>query len=89
MSLILGVWITSVGAYQRLALILNQQESKRSHIRKELDAYEMQEQARANRTLPSNSLINESARVPSWNRSVRTSAQSTTKNKREFGHQAN
>ena len=89
MSLILGVWITSVGAYQRLALILNQQESKRSHNRKELDAYEMQEQARANRTLPGNSLINESARVPSRNRSVRTSAQSTTKKKREFGHQAN
>ena len=82
LSLILGVWTISVGAYQRLALILSQQESKRSQIRKELDAFEMRERARANLNLPSESLINESARVSDRNRSVRTSTQPIIKNKR-------
>jgi Tfp pilus assembly protein PilV len=81
MSLILGVWITSVGAYQRLALILGQQDSKRYQIRKELDAFEIQERVRANLNLSGKSLIHESARVSGWNRSVRTSTQPSIKNK--------
>jgi len=81
MSLILGVWITSVGAYQRLALILSQQDSKRSQMRKEADAFEIQEHARLNLNLSGKSLINESARVPGRNRSMRPSTQPPTKNK--------
>ena len=85
MSLILGVWATSLGSYQRLALVLNQQENKRSQIRKELDAFEIQERARANlnlSSLSSKSLIHESARVSGRTRSMRASTQPTIKNKR-------
>ena len=82
MSFILGVWITSVGAYQRLVLILSQQDSKRSQMRKELDAFEIQEHARLNLNLSSKPLINESARVPGRHRSMRTATQSASKYKR-------
>ena len=46
MSLILGVWMTSVGAYQGLALRLAQQEGRRSELRLDFDAYELAEQLR-------------------------------------------
>ncbi|MBU3627595.1 prepilin-type N-terminal cleavage/methylation domain-containing protein [Polynucleobacter sp. AP-Reno-20A-A9] len=82
MSMILGVWMASVGVYQRLALTLTQQESKRSQLRKDSDVFEMQEHSRINLNLPNKALSNESARVLSRNRAVRTSAQSTIKDKR-------
>jgi len=82
MSMILGVWMSSVGAYQRLALNLVQQESKRSQLRKELDAFEMQEHGRVKFNSPSEVLRDDSNRMPSRNRSMRTTSQSTFKDKR-------
>ena len=82
MSMILGVWMVSLGVYQRLVLNLTQQESKRSQLRKDSDVFEMQEQSRSNLRLPSKVLSNESTRVSSRNRSVRTSTQPTIKDKR-------
>lgn len=82
MSMILGVWMVSIGVYQRLALNLVQQEAKRSQLRKDSDAFETQEQGRANFNLPSKVLINESARVPGRNRAVRTSTESINQDKR-------
>jgi type II secretory pathway component PulJ len=74
MSMILGVWITSVGAYQRLALNLIQQEAQRSQLRKELDAFEIQEHGRFKFNLPSEILRDDSTRVPSRNRSMHTTS---------------
>ena len=82
MTMILGVWMDLVGAYQRLALNLTQQESKRSQLRKDSDVYEIQEHSRTNLHLPSKVLSNESARVPGRNRAMRNSAQPAIKNKR-------
>jgi Tfp pilus assembly protein PilV len=48
MSLILGVWMSSVGAYQGLAFRLTQQESQRSKLRRDFDEYEIDEQMRVN-----------------------------------------
>ena len=82
MSMILGVWMASAGVYQRLALTLTQQESKRAQLRKDSDAFEMQEHGRTNLNLPKKALINEFARMSGRDRSVRTAAQPTIKNKR-------
>jgi len=81
MSMILGVWMASVGVYQRLALNLTQQESKRSQLRKDSDVFEMQEHSRTNLHQPNKVLSHESARVPSRNRAMRTSAQPAIKDK--------
>ena len=82
MSLILGAWATSVEAYQRLALKLTEQESKRLQLRKELDVFETQEKIRANSHLSSKSVIHEPARMSGRNRSMRTTTQSIIKNQR-------
>jgi Tfp pilus assembly protein PilV len=72
MSLVLGVWMTSVGVYQALVLRLMQQESKRMHL--SFDAYELAEQARVNRhkaatpNISSKDVRHESSRVSSRNR---------------------
>ena len=81
MSMILGVWMASVGVYQRLALNLTQQESKRSQLRKDSDVFEMQEHSRTNLHQPYKVLSHESARVPSRNRTMRASAQPAIKDK--------
>lgn len=80
MSMILGVWMASVGVYQRLASNLVQQEAKRSQLRKELDVFETQERARTTSQSPSKTLINEPARMSSRNRPMRTTTQSVAKN---------
>ena len=82
MSMILGVWVASVGVYQRLALNLIKQETKRSQLRKEVDTFEIQEQVRANLDLSSKGISNDIARVSDRNRSMRTATQSTIKDKR-------
>jgi Tfp pilus assembly protein PilV len=82
MTMILGVWMASVGVYQHLALSLTQQESKRSQLRKDSDAFEIQEHSRAHLNLPNQALSNESARMSSRTRSMHTSTQPTTKDKR-------
>ena len=76
MSLILGVWMASIEAYQGLAFRLIEQEAKRLQLRGAFDAYEIAEQLRANskQIQPSNSskdLKYESSRVSSRNRSLR------------------
>ena len=82
MSMILGVWISSVGAYERLALSLTQHDAKRTQVRKELDVFEIQEQVRPSNNFPSKNLSHESARVPGRHRALRTTTQSTSKDKR-------
>ncbi len=81
MSRILGVWMVSVETYQRIALSLTQQEGKRSQLRGEWDAFEIQEQSRANVNLPNKDLSSDSARMPSRHRSMRTPTQPPIKNK--------
>jgi competence protein ComGF len=82
MSMILGVWISSVGAYQRLTLSLAQYDAKRTQIRKEWDVFEIQEQVRPSNNLPSKKLNHESARVSGRHRALRATTQSTFKDKR-------
>jgi Tfp pilus assembly protein PilV len=78
MSLILGVWMTSVGAYQELTHRLIQQESRRSQLWQTFDTHELAEQARVN--LSFKDIKHESSRVSGRNRTLRTIAKSTTKN---------
>ena len=47
-GLVSGVWMSSVQAYQVLALRLAKQEQKQSLLRQEFDRYELAEQIRAN-----------------------------------------
>ena len=82
MTMILGVWVTSVEAYQRLALKLAQQEVKRSQLRKELDVFETQERARSAPYVSGKTLINEPTRMSSRNRAMRNTAQPAIKDKR-------
>lgn len=82
MSLILGVWTVSMGAYQRVALNLTRQEANRSQVRKEFDAFEMQEHTRATLLMSQQGLSRESNRVPSRHRSERNTAQSPFKKQR-------
>lgn len=79
MSLILGVWAASMEVYQRLALNLTQQEVNRSHLRKDFDAFEEQEHARATLFISQQGLSRESTRVPSRHRSMRNATQSSFK----------
>jgi competence protein ComGF len=80
MSLILGVWTASMGVYQRLAFNLTQQEVHRSDLRKEFDAFEVQEHARVTQLISQQGLSHEPARVPSRHCSVRNATQSSFKN---------
>ena len=82
MALILGVWMTSVGVYQRLALTLIQQESKRAQLRKDSDTFEIQEHSRAHLNLQNQALSYESTRMSGRDRSLRTATQPTIKDKR-------
>ena len=82
MSMISGVWISSVGAYQRLALNLVQHDAKRMQLRKELDVFEMQEHSRGNFNPTGKTINNDFARVPGRNRALRATTQSTFKDKR-------
>ena len=82
MSMILGVWISSLGAYQHLAFNLSQHDAKRTQVAKECDAFEIQEQVRSNASLPSKGLNHEFARVPSRHRALRASIEPTLKDKR-------
>jgi len=82
MSLISGVWISLVGAYQRLALSLVQHDAKRTQVREEWDVFEIQEHGRGNFSASSKGISNDFARVPNRHRSLRTTNQSTLKDKR-------
>ena len=82
MSLIMGAWMASANAYQRLALVLGQQESKRSEIRRQIDAHELEVYSRAAALYEAGSVKNEFAGVPGRNDTLRASSQSPTKGKR-------
>lgn len=80
MSLILGSWMASVEVYQRLVLHLSQQESKRLQLVREFDAYETQEQLRANLHFPSKGISHDSSGVFGRNRAMRADIKPTDKN---------
>ena len=85
MSLILGVWMASIEAYQGLALRLVEQEARRLQLRGAFDAYEISEQHRAHvrqiqPSISSKDLKYESSRVSSRNSSLRPIAKPTSTN---------
>ena len=82
MSLIMGAWMVSANAYQRLALVLVQQESKRSEIRRQIDAHEYEVYSKAVALYEVGSVRNEFARVSGRNHTLRASSKSSTKGKR-------
>ena len=82
MSLIMGAWMVSANAYQRLALVLGQQESKRSEIRRQIDAHELEVYSKAVALYETGSVKNELARVSGRNHALRASSKSPAKSKR-------
>ena len=82
MSLILGTWMALVSTYQSLALRTTHEESKRAALRKQLDTFEMSEQARVISKVNIKDPIHESSRVPSRNRAKPVTSQSPAKDKR-------
>jgi type II secretory pathway component PulJ len=76
MSLIMGSWMAATHTYQKLTLVLKQQESKRSQLRREFDINEIE------------SIKNDATRVPSRNHPLRSSAKPGAKGKRPLGSQA-
>jgi type II secretory pathway component PulJ len=73
MSLIMGSWMAATHAYQKLILVLQQQERKRSQLRREFDIYEIE------------SIKNDATRVSSRNHHLRSSAKPVAKGKRSLG----
>ena len=73
MTLIMGSWMAATHTYQKLTLVLKQQESKRSHLRREFDKYEIE------------SIKNDANRVSSRNHPLRSSAKPLAKGKRSLG----
>ncbi|MBU3607851.1 hypothetical protein ICN29_05070 [Polynucleobacter sp. AP-Mumm-500A-B3] len=82
MGLILSAWMTSVGAYQNLALRSTQTESKRVLLQREFDAFEVSEHARASISINNKGQIHESTRVSSRNRAQHVASKPTLKNQR-------
>ena len=82
MSLIMGVWMVSANAYQRLALVLGQQEGKRSEIRMQIDAHELEVYSKAVALYDAGGVKNEFARVSGRNHTLRASSKSPPKGKR-------
>jgi type II secretory pathway component PulJ len=82
MSLIMGAWMVSANAYQRLALNLNQQETKRAEIRRQIDAHELEIYSRAVALHEAGDVNNEFARVPGRYHTLRASSKSPIKGKR-------
>ena len=89
MSLIMGSWMTTINAYHRLALSLSQQESKRSQLRKEMDAHEIAIQTRTNAAREVGSVKNDAPRMLGRNHAVHPTAKSTPQSKRSISSKAN
>ena len=81
MAVVMGSWVLSTHAYQKLALNLSQQESRRSQLRKEFDSYEMEMYFRSNSHLPG-ALKDDATRVPSRNDALRTAVKPIVKSQR-------
>ena len=82
MSLIMGAWMISTNSYKRLALVLAQQEGKRSEIRRQIDAHELEVYSKAVALYEAGSVKNEFARVSGRNDTLRASSKSPPKGKR-------
>ena len=82
MSLILGSWMASVGTYQNLVLRTTQMESKRAQLRRELDIFEVSEQARVRASTNIKGQNHESSRVSSRHRAKHATSEPTSKNQR-------
>jgi Tfp pilus assembly protein PilV len=78
-GLVSGVWMSSIQAYQSLALRLMKQEQKQALLRQEFDHYELAEQMRAN-SANSKDLKNDFTRVPHRHRALHSTAKSTSRN---------
>ena len=89
MSLIMGSWMIATNAYHSLALNLGQQESKRSQLRKEMDAHEIAIQTRTNTAREVGSLKNDAPRMLGWNHALHPAAKSAPQGKRPLSSQAN
>ena len=89
MSLIMGSWMVSAHTYQKLALILGQQEGKRSQIRKEMDAYEIEIHSKAVTSHQAGSVRSELAGVSGRNNTLRSATKPAIKSKRAISSQAN
>ena len=75
MGLISGVWMSSMQAFQSLALRLLKQEQKQALLRQEFDRYELTERMRAN-SVNREDLKNDITRVPDRSRALRSAAKS-------------
>ena len=82
MSLILGPWMTLVGAYQNLALRTSQTEAKRAQLSREFDAFEVSEQARVSIHTNIKDQKYESSRMSHRHRAQHATSQSSAKSKR-------
>jgi Tfp pilus assembly protein PilV len=88
MGVVSGVWMSSIQAYQGLALSLLKQEQKQILLRQEFDRYELAEQMRANdssyskniKNIKSEDLKHDASRVPYRDRSLRSVAKPTFTN---------
>jgi predicted DNA-binding transcriptional regulator len=74
--------MVSANAYQRLALVMGQQESKKSEIRRQIDAHELEVYSKVVALYEVGSLKNEFARVSGRNHALRTSSKPSAKGKR-------
>ena len=86
MSLIMGAWMVSANAYQRLAQVLGQQETKRSEIRRQIDAHELEVYSKAATPNKAGTVKNEFARVSSRNHTLHASSKSPPKGKRSISN---
>ena len=73
MGLVTGVWLSSIQAYQGLALRLLKQEQKQALLRQEFDRYELAEQMRAN-SINGGGLKRDATRVPHRLRALHSTA---------------
>ena len=79
MSLIMGSWMAMIHIYQGLALRQTQLQVKKAELRKESDAFEIDEQARNINNRP---VKNESTRMSSRTLSMHRAPKSATQNQR-------
>ena len=72
-GLVSGVWMSSIQAYQGLALRLLKQEQKQALLRQEFDHYELAEQMRTN-SINGGDLKHDATRVPHRHRTLHSTA---------------
>jgi hypothetical protein len=82
MSLILGAWMVSANTYQRLVLNLNQQETKRAEIRRQIDSHELETYFKAVAQHEAGSLKDELARMSGRTHALRSTSKPPAKGKR-------